>query len=216
MTMLARMTKLLSISMITDVRGAILREHSLDEHSLDEHNLARTIATRVDAAGPIETLIRAHEESKRDDMKGGGDSPNVGSSDGHEYVVGNEPRPAVRRAKAHWRWILSKTLLAARAKKLARSKTVPGVRGSLENVYGGEGGTDDGKEHPSLAAYVINHRASAFGGKWWEEAVRSPAGTVVVRHVTHRRPLAPPQHADACAVPAMLWRRRAPTRCAAR
>jgi hypothetical protein len=38
--------------------------------------------------------------------------------------------------------------------------------------------TDDGVEYPDLAAYVINSRASAFGGAWWEEAVRSPAGEV--------------------------------------
>ena len=39
--------------------------------------------------------------------------------------------------------------------------------------------TDDGVEYPTLAAYVINHRASAYGGPWWEETVRSPAGVVV-------------------------------------
>ena len=39
--------------------------------------------------------------------------------------------------------------------------------------------TDDGVEYPTLAAYVINHRASAYGGPWWEESVRSPAGVVV-------------------------------------
>merc|ERR1740124_871310 len=42
-------------------------------------------------------------------------------------------------------------------------------------------GTDDGKEHPDLAAYVVNHRTSSFGAafpRWWEETVRSPAGVV--------------------------------------
>ena len=39
--------------------------------------------------------------------------------------------------------------------------------------------TDDGVAYPQLAAYVINTRASAYGGPWWEETVRSPAGVVV-------------------------------------
>ena len=41
--------------------------------------------------------------------------------------------------------------------------------------------TDDGKEYPELAAYVINQRTSAFPEtfpKWWEATARSPAGVV--------------------------------------
>ena len=76
--------------------------------------------------------MRDDEESTRDDMEGGGDSPDASSSDGQENVVGAEARPAVRRAKAHrghsakalWGWVSSKTLLAPPVKKLARSKTV--------------------------------------------------------------------------------------------
>jgi hypothetical protein len=42
-------------------------------------------------------------------------------------------------------------------------------------------GTDDGASYPNLAAYVINHRTSAFPAafpKWWQETARSPAGVV--------------------------------------
>ena len=42
-------------------------------------------------------------------------------------------------------------------------------------------GTDDGASYPNLAAYVINHRTSAFPGafpRWWQETARSPAGVV--------------------------------------
>lgn len=41
--------------------------------------------------------------------------------------------------------------------------------------------TDDGKEYPDLAAYVINQRTSAFPEtfpRWWEATARSPAGVV--------------------------------------
>ena len=42
-------------------------------------------------------------------------------------------------------------------------------------------GTDDGASYPNLAAYVINHRTSAFPAafpQWWQETARSPAGVV--------------------------------------
>ena len=42
-------------------------------------------------------------------------------------------------------------------------------------------GTDDGKMYPNLAAYVVNHRTSAFPATfptWWEVKARSPAGMV--------------------------------------
>jgi hypothetical protein len=105
-----------------------------------------------------------------------------------QFVHCSDLRNALQRGFATWsdnHPLLSFTDLSTTAPCTASGS----VTGALADSCPWElyVGTDDGSEHPSLAAYVVNHRTSSVDSSWFSRPLRSSAGEVVYGVDAHAR-----------------------------